>query len=158
MLHTSTNFSSKHLKILVLFGVSLATTDLNQLNDHCPNLKILKLEDGDLDTLEISSPSLTTLFIKDIMVPGDTMIRAPNLTLLRFINSGDNVVSLEKLPSLVEASIVMHFNIESSDDLDWGILEHFEYNILRGLSHAKSLALNVPIREVLNFIHFFQLM
>lgn len=77
------------------------------------------------------------------------MISAPNLTLLRFINSGPNVVSLARLPLLVEASVVVLFNVNSADDADWGFVENYKYNILGGLSHTKSIELNVPIREPL---------
>jgi hypothetical protein len=80
-------------------------------------------------------------------------ISAPNLTLLRFINSWCNVVSLTKLP--LEASVVVPFYGYSPDDPDWGIVENYKYSILRGLSNTTTIELNAPIREVCNFVHFF---
>jgi hypothetical protein len=108
----------------------------------------------DLDTFEISSISLMKLCIKDYSFDGDVLISDPNLTLLRFINSWCNVVSLTKLPLLEEASVLVPFYGYSPDDPDWGIVENYKYSILRGLSHATSIELNAPIREVCNSVEW----
>ncbi|XP_062191249.1 putative F-box/FBD/LRR-repeat protein At1g78760 [Phragmites australis] len=145
------DFTSRHLKSLLLGNVCLDGSVFYPINSACPALQRLELRDSSLEVPEISSASLLHLDITNCCLFENLLISAPSLESLSIKDPRYKAAMVKKLPSLVVAVVTfdefLHCSdpVEEDEEEDW---DDVTYSLLDGLSNARSMELIAAEREV----------
>ncbi|KAG8046883.1 hypothetical protein GUJ93_ZPchr0008g12744 [Zizania palustris] len=152
--HGVVDFTSRHLKILLLSNVCLDASVFHPINSACPSLESLELRDSSLEIMEISSRSLLHLVMDNCCLFENLVISTPSLLSLCVKTPQHRAPMLKRFPCIQAAEILLDECFHSSDegmddddDDDEQDEKDVNHRMLGSLREARSIELIVPLRE-----------